>query len=375
MSRGETPHPCGNVSRADPGRLRRVVAAGVWSIWLLVCLLGLGAVFGYTWGEYSLHYGWPWRFAHRQIGDYFPFRFITQWQRWQFWDQPQWVSPLALTGNLLLWLGFTAGGTMLVRRWLSSPRPWQLTLPRLFLLVGLVAVGTAAWQHARRDQRVLAHLEHLHRQDLELLRRYLPATDVRRSLRITAMQRRNLCWLRELLGMETLGVPQVVHYSARSLDPGRDLQWIARFSRLESLYISLPDLDPRQRKQLPALLQRSRLAPTARQWGLLRRLPRLTFLTVEDCNLGSAELAAIAQAKQLEYLALPRNPITDQDLAALAPLQNLKHLDLSFTRVTDHGMLHLLKLPRLELVDLTGTQVTDGGVERLESQGISVVDD
>ncbi|GEM_PF-5253524 len=374
MSAADLPPPSGSSSRAKPSLLRRAVAAGAWGIWLLICVLGLGAVFGYTWGQYGLYYGWPWRFAHRPTGDHFPIRFITQWQRWQFWDEPDWVSPLALAGDLLLWLVFAAGGTLLVRRWLSSPRPWQLTLPRLFVLVGLVAAGTAAWQHARRDQRVLDQLQRFHREDVKLLQQHLFA-DAEKALDIQSVQHRSLSWLRELLGVETLGFPQVVHYSGRSLDPGRDLPWIAQFSQLESLLIALPDLDPRLRKQLPALLQRPRLAPTARQWLLLRRLPYLTFLTVEDCNLGSAELAAIARVEQLEMLSLPRNPITDQDLAVLTPLQNLELLDLSFTRVTDRGMPQLLKLPRLKLVDLTGTQVTDAGVELLESRGIAVVDD
>ncbi len=370
MSAADTPHPSGSSPRASPGLLRRVAAAGVWGIWLLVCLLGLGAVFGYTREQNNLHYGWPWRFACRQTGDHF----IT---RWQFWDEPDWVSPLALTGNLLLWLSFTAGGTMLLRRWLSSPRPWQLTLPRLFVLVGIVALGTALWQHGRHDQRVLDQLERFHQQDLEWLQRHVSREKAKNSLFLSWQVIRYEChsWWKELTGAPWPNFFRVTHYALRSLDLGRDLALVVRFSELESLYVSLPQVEPALRRQLAAQLPRRRFAPDPEQWTLLRRLPYLTHLTVDGCNLGGADMAAIARVEQLEYLALPRNPITDQDLAALTPLRNLEELDLSFTQVTDHGVPLLLKLPRLKLVDLTGTQVTDAGVALLESQGISVVDD
>ena len=351
----------------QPGSLWR---KAVWALWGAVVMLALAATLGYEADGTLLRHGWPWEFAVRRVRGPLPLG-----KRWQFWDSLEQASAWALAADLALWSAVVLAGTHLVRRWLAQPRPGRLTLPRLFALVAAAALLVAVWSSGRHDQRVVSQLRRDLDRDAHWLQQHLGAPDAAQAISLTTEEEQTLDWLDDLLGGRLPIFRRVWFVAVRSLDPGRDLDRLARLRHLRGVFVGLPEMDPRLREGLPVALSRQTLAPSARQWAQLNNCPRLEHLAAYDCQLRGESLRGIAQLGRLRELSLARNPIADDDLALLAPLRQLQELDLAFTEVTDEGMPHLLKLPRLQLVDLTGTRVTDAGVELLESRGISVVDD
>jgi hypothetical protein len=63
---------------------------------------------------------------------------------------------------------------------------------------------------------------------------------------------------------------------------------------------------------------------------------------------------------------LKETGVTDSDLALLKDLPHLEFLALDNTKITDDGLAHLAGLDNLLVLTLSGTQVTDAGMAHLE---------
>jgi hypothetical protein len=82
-------------------------------------------------------------------------------------------------------------------------------------------------------------------------------------------------------------------------------------------------------------------------------------------RLTGRALVHLRGLKNLSFLMLGSNAITDDGLINLKDLQSLKRLGLSWNPITDAGLKHLANLQSLESLDLEGTKVTDAGLQAL----------
>ena len=104
--------------------------------------------------------------------------------------------------------------------------------------------------------------------------------------------------------------------------------------------------------------------------ALLPLLPKtLRVLSLNDTDIGDADLKVVATFKQLEQLGLKGTKITDAGLAQIAGLSRLEILALSGTNVTDAGLAHVAKLEGITGLNLTGTKITDAGLPQLKPLG------
>lgn len=98
---------------------------------------------------------------------------------------------------------------------------------------------------------------------------------------------------------------------------------------------------------------------------VLKTLPALRTLTLGGTSITDAGLATIGGLTQLEFLGLRGTRITDAGLAQLKTLTNLTSLGLSATSVTDAGLAQLENLTNLTELGLAETRVTDAGLSHL----------
>ncbi len=81
-------------------------------------------------------------------------------------------------------------------------------------------------------------------------------------------------------------------------------------------------------------------------------------------EIGDAELAALAQLRELEVLDLPLGTgVTDAGLKALEGHPTLKLVRLRAAQVTDAGLASLTRMPALRWLHLMEVPVTDAGLE------------
>lgn len=98
----------------------------------------------------------------------------------------------------------------------------------------------------------------------------------------------------------------------------------------------------------------------------LRALKDLQFLRLAGNPITDTALSHVRGLTRLKELYLDDCPITDAGLANLRELTQLEHLDLRNTDITDAGMIHLRELTSLEALALDDTQITDAGLGYLE---------
>jgi len=100
----------------------------------------------------------------------------------------------------------------------------------------------------------------------------------------------------------------------------------------------------------------------------LKRIPRLTNLTLARTQISDAGFEQLADLKNLESLSLCGTSITDNSLVHLGKLTNLQRLLLQRTSITDAGLESLETLQQLECLGFTDTQITDHGIRQLASK-------
>ena len=90
-------------------------------------------------------------------------------------------------------------------------------------------------------------------------------------------------------------------------------------------------------------------------------------LSLENAEIGNADLKALPVFPRLRCLDLDGTAISDEALAWVAKQSNLEELWLECTGVTDAGLLHLHSLPRLTYISLAYTEVSPAGVTALRA--------
>lgn len=70
--------------------------------------------------------------------------------------------------------------------------------------------------------------------------------------------------------------------------------------------------------------------------------------------------------KQLIWLKLENNKVTNQTLVAFKDCKKLTRLSLNYTAITDKGLAQLKDLDQLESLSLVGTKVTASGINQLK---------
>lgn len=93
-------------------------------------------------------------------------------------------------------------------------------------------------------------------------------------------------------------------------------------------------------------------------------LLELDFTHLEDkSKLNLTSLAPISS--NIHSIDLTRSRVKDADLAVVAQMKNLARLQLNQTAISDNGLKHLKALSSLETLNLYGTQVSDAGLANL----------
>lgn len=100
--------------------------------------------------------------------------------------------------------------------------------------------------------------------------------------------------------------------------------------------------------------------------SVLRGLPKLHLLVLDDLRISGTGLGHFAQLKELHVLSLSGTDIVDEDIVGLSRLtQPSLDLRLARTRVTDRSIGILASLPNLKLLDIRGTSISRDGAIKL----------
>lgn len=92
----------------------------------------------------------------------------------------------------------------------------------------------------------------------------------------------------------------------------------------------------------------------------------VNFVTVQDLKEEDIKLL-LSIKKQLVWLKLGNQSVTDAMLATLAQCKSITRLDLNHTKITDKGFVHLQQIPHLQMLNLIGTAVTANGLVQLKN--------
>lgn len=98
--------------------------------------------------------------------------------------------------------------------------------------------------------------------------------------------------------------------------------------------------------------------------GALRKLGKISSLSIYDSDVTSVGLELIAELQDLEELILSGTTVSTKGMKAVAKLRKLKSL-MPGRDVTNEGLEHLVDHPNIEWLDLQTCSITDAGVEHL----------
>lgn len=101
-----------------------------------------------------------------------------------------------------------------------------------------------------------------------------------------------------------------------------------------------------------------------------RELPEEDFgiarIQLKAADIKDADMKHFSELKNLKYLGLYNNPITDKGLQELEAVTTLQELELSQTRISDKSADTLGGLSNLQKLFLRNTLVTEKGLEELK---------
>ncbi len=153
-----------------------------------------------------------------------------------------------------------------------------------------------------------------------------------------------------------------VQFSKPPEKPYKNLDPIAGLQNTRELYLynmPITDADTEVFASMPKLnhvyIQQNKAKFTGERLGLLKELPDLTRLTLDDCNIDSRGVAAISTLPNLVEILLENSLVTDKDLPELAKLTGLKTLKLGLTKTTVAGLSKLGSLTQLVSLGWTPT--------------------
>ena len=98
---------------------------------------------------------------------------------------------------------------------------------------------------------------------------------------------------------------------------------------------------------------------------LIEQIPTLRMIYFDGCGIGDENMACFSNLRQLDYLLLRDNHITDQGLKSIKNLTHLETLDLTHDGIHDDGLVCLEHLTNLKSLWLSGTKITDEGLKHL----------
>ncbi len=98
----------------------------------------------------------------------------------------------------------------------------------------------------------------------------------------------------------------------------------------------------------------------------LKRLTRLSSLSISHTSITPAGLVHLKEIENLTDLGLHGPAITDEWLEGIKELTKLERLSLRYTQITDAGLMHLRSLANLKHLDITHAGVGDVGLEHLQ---------
>jgi hypothetical protein len=101
----------------------------------------------------------------------------------------------------------------------------------------------------------------------------------------------------------------------------------------------------------------------------LMRIRRLTeTLSLHETRITDSGLAAIASWKDLNYLGIQSNLLTDGSLVHFRDLKKLERLELIGSQITDTGLNELAGLKNLKLLILNCcTNLSQSGIQKLQA--------
>ena len=100
---------------------------------------------------------------------------------------------------------------------------------------------------------------------------------------------------------------------------------------------------------------------------LLRELPELTLLNIQNETMNDASMAQLQGLPKLATLGLSSAAIGDEGLKVLKTLPALRSLSISGTSATDAGLATIAGLTQLESLGMRGTRITDAGLAQLKT--------
>ncbi len=113
---------------------------------------------------------------------------------------------------------------------------------------------------------------------------------------------------------------------------------------------------------------------TDRGVAQLAKLPRLEVLKVEDCSVVGACFRELSRIKSLRELSVMDTSVDDRVGKCFDGFPQLEKLGLRGTEVTNGLFTHLARLKSLKVVEVTGTEVTRERIKKFRSRhpGIDV---
>lgn len=97
----------------------------------------------------------------------------------------------------------------------------------------------------------------------------------------------------------------------------------------------------------------------------LQNLTNLTWLCLDDNEIGDEGMSHVSKLRDLDWLMLENTSVSDQGIEKISALPNLTTLYLSGTKITDEGIDAIVKLPKLQRLKLNQTLIGDRGFKKL----------
>lgn len=115
-----------------------------------------------------------------------------------------------------------------------------------------------------------------------------------------------------------------------------------------------------------AILSTTSSEPDAAAMAWLGQLPRLESVEITGSNqFSDSGIAHLRKLRKLTHLSVWDTDLSDLGLVHVGKLDRLKGLTLAYVPVTDEGLKHLTVLTNLESLQLLSTHVTQRGVTDL----------
>ena len=198
---------------------------------------------------------------------------------------------------------------------------------------------------------------------LEQLRE-LPNLRILNFRRQESLTDRDVAWLNEVTGLEYASFSHTGVGDKTTAALGR----MPRLTFIGLNQTQTTDEGVRHLSRLRELesLELEGTAITGRGFGDFQCKDKLRHLFVDGTKFDDEGLRQLAGFSAIEWLSLANTNITDEGLQHLSELNKLIELDLSGTEMSDAGVEQLAKLPLLEALSLEGTNITDAALMHLD---------